>query len=136
MKLSSFLFIAFSGSAAAFVPTFNTQRHATSMSMSKGNVSRKNFIATSSAALFTASSMPGSAFALGFGGDFTPTYDDVKALYALGVTLDNLVTKVSSPDTFPAALEGLVLFNKSPNFYIGYARNFISKSVKNNADGD
>ena len=35
-----------------------------------------------------------------------------------------------------AALSGVKLFNKDPNFYNGYARNFILKTVKNNADAD
>jgi hypothetical protein len=28
------------------------------------------------------------------------------------------------------------MFNRDPSFYTGYARNYISKSVLNNADGD
>eukprot|EP00593_Proboscia_inermis_P003933 CAMPEP_0171324600 /NCGR_PEP_ID=MMETSP0816-20121228/116282_1 /TAXON_ID=420281 /ORGANISM="Proboscia inermis, Strain CCAP1064/1" /LENGTH=317 /DNA_ID=CAMNT_0011823571 /DNA_START=100 /DNA_END=1054 /DNA_ORIENTATION=- len=67
---------------------------------------------------------------------FVPTYDDIKVFYALGVTLDNLATSAGNPDTFSKALEGIVVFNKSPNFYNTFARSFISKSVKNNADGD
>lgn len=68
--------------------------------------------------------------------NFVPTYDDIKVIYALGVTLDNLATSVGNPDTFSKALEGIIVFNRTPNFYNTFARSFISKSVKNNADGD
>eukprot|EP00553_Chaetoceros_curvisetus_P011329 CAMPEP_0204638152 /NCGR_PEP_ID=MMETSP0717-20131115/38723_1 /ASSEMBLY_ACC=CAM_ASM_000666 /TAXON_ID=230516 /ORGANISM="Chaetoceros curvisetus" /LENGTH=143 /DNA_ID=CAMNT_0051657827 /DNA_START=52 /DNA_END=483 /DNA_ORIENTATION=+ len=71
------------------------------------------------------------AFAIG-----GPTYDNMKLIYDLGMSLDALKAKVADPDQSAAALVGLVAFNKSPGFYPGYARNFISKTVKNNADGD
>lgn len=68
--------------------------------------------------------------------EYVPDYKDMKQIYGLGITLDNLKKKVSNEDTFEAALPGIKSFNKDKNFYPGYARNFISKTVKNNADGD
>ena len=53
-----------------------------------------------------------------------------------GDGLDRLVVKLGNLDQFGAALDGVNQFNKKPDFYPIYARNFISKSVKNNADGD
>jgi len=67
---------------------------------------------------------------------YTPKYDDMKQIYGLGVSLDRLKEKVSSEDQWEAALVGIRSFNKDSNFYTGYARNFISKTVKNNAEGD
>lgn len=92
-------------------------------------------LATSTGAILTAtiasSAIPTPAYALG-----QPTYENMKLIYDLGVSLDKLKVKVIDPDTSEAALVGIRSFNKDPNFYTGYARNFISKSVKNNADGD
>ena len=53
----------------------------------------------------------------------------------LGSSLDKLVEKLES-NQIEAALSGVKAFNKEPTFYSGYARNFISKTVKNNADAD
>eukprot|EP00591_Stephanopyxis_turris_P015750 CAMPEP_0195538336 /NCGR_PEP_ID=MMETSP0794_2-20130614/49475_1 /TAXON_ID=515487 /ORGANISM="Stephanopyxis turris, Strain CCMP 815" /LENGTH=200 /DNA_ID=CAMNT_0040672307 /DNA_START=104 /DNA_END=706 /DNA_ORIENTATION=- len=133
MKISFILFLFFSATADAFVPSvsFNTQRHAkTSLSMTNCIVSRKKFLATSSAALFTAGILPGTAFA------YDPKIDDIKLIIGLGLSLDKLADTISNPDTVGVALDQIKTFNKSPNFYVGYAKNFISKSVKNNADGD
>lgn len=92
-------------------------------------------LATSTGAILTAtaasSALPTPAYALG-----QPTYENMKLIYDLGVSLDRLKVKVTDPDTSEAALVGIRSFNKDPNFYTGYARNFISKTVKNNADGD
>lgn len=49
--------------------------------------------------------------------------------------MDKLVEKLES-NQIDAALSGVKLFNKDPGFYSGYARNFILKTVKNNADAD
>jgi len=68
--------------------------------------------------------------------EFVPTIDSVKQIYILGMTLDSLGQKVADPETFEDALVGLRAFNRDATFYPNYARNFISKSVKNNADGD
>ena len=74
------------------------------------------------------------AFALG--GDYVPVFKDMKQIYQLGASLDNLEKKVSNPDSFEAALEGIRAFNRDKSFYPGYARNFVGKTVKNNAEGD
>jgi carbon monoxide dehydrogenase subunit G len=54
----------------------------------------------------------------------------------LGVSLDRLSAKVKDPDQLEAALSGVKQFNKQPNFYTGYAKNFIMKSVKKGSDSD
>ncbi len=46
-----------------------------------------------------------------------------------------MVEKLES-NQIEAALTGVKAFNKEPTFYSGYARNFILKTVKNNADAD
>ena len=63
-------------------------------------------------------------------------FDDLKQIYILGVTLNRLASKVADEARWDAALSGLRDFNKQPGFYNGYARNYISKTVKNNAEGD
>ena len=68
--------------------------------------------------------------------EYTPDFKDMKQIYYLGMSLENLKKKVSDEDTFESALDGIRSFNRDKNFYPGYARNFISKTVKNNADGD
>jgi hypothetical protein len=54
----------------------------------------------------------------------------------LGTSLDRLSAKVKDPDQLEAALSGVKQFNKDPNFYTGYAKNFIMKSVKKGSDSD
>ena len=54
----------------------------------------------------------------------------------LGTSLDKLVTKLEDPTQIESALAGVKSFNKDPNFYSGYAKNFVLKTVKNNADSD
>ena len=54
----------------------------------------------------------------------------------LGTSLDKLVTKLEDPTQIESALAGVKSFNKDPNFYSGYAKNFVLKTVKNNADAD
>jgi len=93
--------------------------------------------AAAAAAVGAAVGSPAPAFALGFGdNDYVPRYEDVRQLLGLGLSLDSLVGKVSDPDKFGAASEGLRAWGKDPDFYTGYARNYISKSVKTNADAD
>lgn len=137
MKLSQVPLVSFFliASANGFMsPVINKQRVAQSVSLNMIN-DRRNFVKSAGVVVSTAvvtGAVPGIAFAK----DFEPKYDDLKVVYELGVTLDRLAAKVADPDQFEAALEGLRSFNKSPGFYPGYARNFISKTVKNNADGD
>lgn len=54
----------------------------------------------------------------------------------LGTSLDNLITKLEDPSQLDAALSAVKLFNKDPDFYSGYAKNFIMKSVKKGSDND
>lgn len=116
-----------SSGANAFAPSSTSAPRDTSLNMETSR--RAAFATITSAAV--ASSFPTMAFALG-----GPTYDNMKLVYDLGMSLDKLKEKVADPDQSEAALVGLRAFNRDPNFYTGYARNFISKSVKNNADGD
>lgn len=71
-----------------------------------------------------------------FAGEYEPQLKDMKQIYFLGASLDKLVQKLENPDQLELALSGVKSFNKNPNFYSGYAQNFIRKSVKYNADGD
>jgi hypothetical protein len=54
----------------------------------------------------------------------------------LGASLDKLVAKLEDPSQLESALSGVKAFNKEPTFYNGYAKNFILKTVKKNADND
>ena len=54
----------------------------------------------------------------------------------LGASLDRLMAKVKDPDQLEAALDGVKTFNKQPNFYTGYAKNFLMKSMKTGSDAD
>jgi hypothetical protein len=47
-----------------------------------------------------------------------------------------LVTKLEDPSQLESALSGVKAYNKDPTFYNGYAKNFILKTVKKNADND
>lgn len=71
-----------------------------------------------------------------FAADYVPKLDDMKQIYYLGASLDKLVEKLSNPDTIDAALEGVKMFNKDPNFYPGYAKNFRLKTIKKGGDKD
>ena len=94
---------------------------------------RRAFLASSAAVVAaTASSAP--AWAVGFGKDYTPKFDDLKQIYALGMSLDRLKDAVQNDQG--KALSGLVAFNKDPKFYTGYANNYIAKTVKNDAESD
>ena len=50
--------------------------------------------------------------------------------------MDRLVAKLQDPTQFEPALLGVKEFNKNPNFYNGYAKNFIMKSVPKGSDSD
>jgi len=139
MKAVALTLIVLSG-ANAFAPTnpphhTTTQNSGIQMTSSTNNeeVSRRTaltqFIASTA---FLTAAVPSIASAK----DYVPDYRDVKQIYGLGMTLDSLKKKVSDPDTFETALDGVRMYNKDKKFYPGYARNFISKTVKNNADGD
>jgi hypothetical protein len=140
MKLSSFITLLILPATGAFtVPIQNPQQTKSSLTMTAtSNTDRRTFFkSTIATAPFVASAATVLTSPLpAFAKDYEPKYDDMKQIYALGMTLDNLADKVKDPNKFEAALEGIRLFNRDPKFYPGYARNFVSKSVKNNADGD
>lgn len=71
-----------------------------------------------------------------FAADYVPKAEDMKQIYFLGASLDKLVAKLGNPDTVETALDGVRMFNKDPNFYPGYAKNFILKSIKKGGDSD
>lgn len=50
--------------------------------------------------------------------------------------MDRLIAKVKDPDQLEVALAGVKQFNKQPDFYTGYAKNFIMKTVKKGSDKD
>jgi len=135
------LTLTFLSGIHAFAPTnptstttsLNRGLQMTSSTTNNEEVSRRTaltqFIASTA---FLTAAVPSIASAK----DYVPDYRDMKQIYALGMTLDNVKAKVSDPDTFETALEGVKMYNRDKKFYPGYARNFISKTVKNNADGD
>lgn len=69
---------------------------------------------------------------------YKPKFDDLNQIYGLGKGLEKLEAKVSSGDdeSLGKALDGLRAFNKDPNFYPGFAKNYISKVVKRSAADD
>ena len=69
---------------------------------------------------------------------YKPKFDDLNQIYGLGKGLEKLEAKVSSGDAemLGKALDGLRAFNKDPNFYPGFAKNYISKVVKRSAADD
>ena len=56
-------------------------------------------------------------------------------IIVLGASLDKLVEKLESGQ-IEGALSGIKAFNKEPDFYNGYAKNFVLKSIKKGADSD
>ncbi|KAG7368837.1 hypothetical protein IV203_031580 [Nitzschia inconspicua] len=68
--------------------------------------------------------------------EYVPQLKDMQQIYFLGESLDRLTAKVKDPDQLEAALSGVKQFNKQPNFYTGYAKNFVMKSVKKGSDSD
>jgi len=128
-------------STQAFAPQMISQRTSSTLSMSSSNEqsnlsTRRSILQTVTTGAIlsttTATAFPSMAFAA----EYTPKFDDMKQIYALAVTLDSLKVKVGDPDQFETALVGLREFNRAANFYPGYAKNFILKSVKASADAD
>ena len=99
-----------------------------------GALGRRAFIATSSAPLLATVAAP--AFAAGYGEEYIPNVEDVKVIATLGITLDKLAIKVGDPLQWGDASSNLAQFAKDPNFYPGYAKNFVLKTIKNNAEAD
>lgn len=52
------------------------------------------------------------------------------------MSLERLADKFSNEDTVESGLDGVRMFTKDISFYPGYAKNYISKSVLRNAEGD
>ena len=140
MKFASVLVLATASSAAAFAPTLASQpkQQATALSVASDN--RRAFLNkfSSAAAAFavgqTLLSAPESALAIGYGQEYTPKFDDIKVIANLAASLDKLMDAIANNQG--KALEGLGSYYKSPDFYVGFARNFISKTKHNDADGD
>jgi hypothetical protein len=135
MKLSTLILLVSSSCASAFAPSCGTMSSTTTETTTALSMSNRRAFLGSAAVAAAGAATVGlpvqSALALG---DYVPKFDDLKQIYQLGVTLDRLKDSVQNDQG--KALAGLVAFNREPDFYSGYARNYISKSVKNNADGD
>jgi hypothetical protein len=71
-----------------------------------------------------------------FAADYVPRVEDLKGIAQLGVSLDKLSTQLADPSQWGAASNSLAQFARDPKFYPNYARNFISKTVKENAEDD
>jgi hypothetical protein len=132
MKFSTAITLSLIASASAFAPS---PAHKASTALNLNNDQSRRAVLASITTGVIASTLPSPASAL-IVGSYKPKYDDMKQIYGLGVTLDNLKKKVADPDQSEAALVGLRAFNKDSKFYTGYALNFIGKTVKNNAEGD
>lgn len=127
MKFTSFVAITLLAGASAFAPA-PVSKTSTALNM---EAQTRRVALTTIATGAIASTFPSAAFAAK-----EPSFDDMKQILNLGLSLDKLKEKCADPDQSEAALVGLRSFNRDPNFYTGYSRNFISKTVKNNADGD
>ena len=68
--------------------------------------------------------------------EYVPKVEDVKLIAALGVSLDKLAERVGDANQWGEAGLNLAVFAKDPRFYENYARNYVSKSVKNDAESD
>ena len=138
--LSLLLAAAAANSAVAFSVGPQTTSTATSSTQLFASVDRRAALSTagkaSLGAILTAVVAAPPAPANAFKEDYVPKADDVKQIYFLGASLDRLVDKLSKEDTIFAASEGLRMFNKDINFYPGYARNFLLKSMKTGVDSD
>jgi hypothetical protein len=130
MKFSTAIILSIIASANAFTSA-PTIKASTALNMNSDVTRRAAFATIATGAI--ASTFPSAAFALG---DAPPTFDNMKQVLALGLSLDKLKEQVGNPDTSEAALVGLRVFNRDANYYTTYTRNFISKTVKRNAEGD
>lgn len=136
MKTVAIAIVALLGSASAFAPQL-AQKTAEKASL-HATADRRQFSQQAAAVIGGAAfAFSGAAPALAVRGvDYTPKFDDLKVLYQLGLSLDRLVDKYSREETVEAGLNGVREFNKQPKFYPGYAKNYVSKIVLNNADAD
>ena len=129
MQFSTAIALSLLASASAFAPA-TTNKASTALNMNNDQTRRAALLTFATGAVV--STFPSAAFALGN----SATYENMKQIPQFGASLESLKSKAGNPDTSEDALVGLRSFNKDPNFYTGYARNFISKTVKNDADGD
>mmetsp|Transcript_24801 Transcript_24801/g.37695 ORF Transcript_24801/g.37695 Transcript_24801/m.37695 type:complete len:203 (-) Transcript_24801:231-839(-) len=97
---------------------------------------RRQFATQSLLTLTTGLAAPQVSSAFARGENYVPKFDDLKLIYGLGTSLDNLVKKLSDESTVESGLDGVRMFNRDPNFYTGYAKNYISKSILRRADED
>jgi len=130
MKFSTAITLSLVASASAFAPA-PTSKASTALSMNNDVTRRAAFATIATGAI--ASTFPSAALAIG---NAPPTFDNMKQILALGLSLNKLKEQVANPDTAEDALVGLRVFNRDANFYTNYAKNFVSKTVKNNAEGD
>lgn len=130
MKFSIAFIATILGVSQAFSVVPSTTTITASSSTALAAMDRRAVLKGVAAAAAVAAPLPA------FAGEYVPKVDDLKQIYFLGVSLDKLKDKLSNPDTVEAALDGVRLFNKDPNFYPGYAKNFILKTVKKSADAD
>ena len=127
--------MALSSHAFSVLPTpTTTSTSSTALSLAMDR--RAMMVQTASIATTTAVVVLGATPLPAMAGEYVPKIDDIKQIYFLGVSLDRLKDKLGNPDSLEAALDGVRLFNKDPNFYPGYTRNFILKTVKTGADAD
>lgn len=136
MKLSLLtLFTSFTLISGFTTPLITTSKVVKSTTAIKAVNDRRSFLKTTqtlASAAFVTTVLPNVASAA----EYVPKFEDIKVLYSLAASLDKLAEKCADPDQSETILSSVRIFNKDPNFYPGYARNFISKTVKNNADGD
>ena len=130
MKISSAFALTFtlpSVAAFTFCSHSPNAKHGTILESMSG---RRVFLNTA------ASVAVSSAFALPSFAEYVPKFDDMKQIVNLGYSLDKLIEKLSNDATVGEALTGLIAFNRDKDFYTTYARNYVGKTVKNNANGD
>jgi hypothetical protein len=113
----------------ALSPAGPTRSHPTQSMMGRREILNMAASVTLSAGALL---VPQAAFA----DEYVPKLRDMEQIYLLGASLDRLMKKVQDPDQLEAALSGVQQFNKNPNFYTGYAKNFIMKTVKKGSDSD
>jgi hypothetical protein len=131
MKLSIAVIATTLAVSQAFMVAPSTR---SSTQLNAASLDRREFF-TNAAALAATAALVGAP-QMAFAADYVPSLDNMKQIYFLGASLDKLVAKLENPDTVEAALEGVRLFNKDPDFYTGYARNFILKEIKKGTDQD
>lgn len=132
MKLSYILPALLSSSVCEAFSLTSTSTVSTSTTQLQAQMGRREMV---TAAAFSAGALLVPVEAA-FAAEYVPRVQDMQQIYFLGASLDKLVTKLEDPSQLESALSGVKAFNKDPTFYNGYAKNFILKTVKKNADND